>query len=319
MFTQGFILLMMLQTPGDLSPASADASAEGDLTLEDVVADAFIENAKMTEHVDLNEFVEEVSELIGPQPPANKEEYVVALSNVMTKPVEELFSFATYEGRLPVENLGNDIRLGSSEARMATLEIAADINSVSKYYLGEFLSKGVQPKVHQLYANSLYFSYREPDGFMRTLTLVGFGGSTVVFAAVSDAQKVYKSMMGFDAQQKQKDNQIWNDWREPKLEGDPIVMQSSSDGTRQSSRRVTVKGESERDVMNFYTRELALSGWKMLSEPSKSENGLVAMFEKGLTRRCSVVIGQVGDEVGSFDVLTLCQEIPQQSPVSEPQ
>ena len=302
MFTQGFILLMMLQTPGDLSPASADASAEGDLTLEDVVGlDGAFGSTPFDEMI--LKYANKPPELLGPHPPENKQDYAVAVANVMTKPAEELFAFAQYQGKVPIENLGKDIKLGASEARMATLNLVADIETVAKYYAQELASKNIVPMVNQLKANSIYFAYRAEDGFMRTITLVEIGRQTVVFAAVTDARKVYESFLGLDGR---RSPAPWDDWREPEHEGTPIVFRQSEGGTIQTTRKITVKGESLDGVMRHYNRELALSGWKMTQGRSQRDESLSATFEKD-ARRCSVTITP-GAQEGFYESLSLCQE-----------
>jgi hypothetical protein len=304
MFLCGLLTIMMLQTPDAQAVQIAQATggdASGYLTLDELI-DETESFERITYDVDLAEASKQLSELVL-QPPQDKEEYAVAVAHMMTMPVAELFSFAQYKGTLPVENLGKNIKLGASEVRMASLDIAADIQTVSTYYLQEFYSKGILPKVHMLYANSLYFSYREADGFMRTITLVGFGDQTVAFAAVSDARKVYESVLGITEQSPSK---LWDDWREPKHEGAPIVIHNSEAGVVQASRKITVGGKTAEEVMSYYTRELALSGWTMSDKPKKIQESILMMFEKG-NRRCSVTIveGAVG---GSFESLTLCQE-----------
>ena len=296
MFTEGFILLMMLQTPGDMSLSAMDASAEENWTLEDIMGSDGEHSSTPFDEMILK-YANKPPELLGPHPPENKQDYAVALADVMTKPAEELFAFAQYQGKMPIENLGKDIKLGASEARMATLNLVADLETV------ELASKNIVPMVNQLKANSIYFAYRAEDGFMRTITLVEIGRQTVVFAAVTDARKVYESFLGLDGR---RSPAPWDDWREPEHEGNPIVFRQSEGSTIQTTRKITVKGESLDGVMRHYNRELALSGWKMTQGRSQRDESLSATFEKD-ARRCSVTITP-GAQEGFFESLSLCQE-----------
>lgn len=297
----GLLTLMILQAPDVQVILDGEGDSTEYLTLEKLVEERESSNSEMMT-IDLSEASQQLSELVL-QPPEDKEEYAVAVAYIMTMPTAELFAFAQYQGAIPVENLGKNVKLGASEARMATLDIHADIQTVSTYYLKEFYSKDIIPQVHQLYANSLYFSYRESDGFMRTITLVGFGDQTVVFAAVSNARKVYESVLGINGSISSK---MWDDWREPQHEGSPMVMQHSEAGSFQSSRKITIGGKSMEEIINYYTRELALSGWTLTEKPKKFQEGLLSMFEKG-NRRCSVTIIESAEE-GRFESMVLCQE-----------
>ena len=137
--------------------------------------------------VDVSKFLDELKEAMPMQPPENQEEYNVLIAKIMTKSCEELFDFARYKGVLPQENLGEDIRLGNSEARLASLELSEDIQSVANYYANELFSKGILVRMNKLYANTLGMVFREEDGFTRSLTLVGVNDrQTIVFAAISD-------------------------------------------------------------------------------------------------------------------------------------
>lgn len=277
-------------------------SPEEYLTLDEIIAED--EDSATTPFDEMIlKYAEKGPELLGPQPPEDKEAYAVAIANIMTMPAKELFAFAQYQGQEPIENLGKDIKLGASEARMATLNIVADLETVAKYYIQEFQAKNIAPMINQLKANSIYFAYREEDGFMRTITLVEIGKQTIVFAAVSDARKVYESFLGLDGRRSPKP---WDDWREPEHEGTPIVLQQSEGATTQTTRKITVKADSLDGVMRYYNRELALSGWKMTQGRSQHDESLSAIFEKG-GRRCLLMITP-GSSEGVFESLALCQE-----------
>lgn len=303
MIVQSLMLLSMLQVPAiDPTPAKPEEY----LTLDEIIAED--ENSGTTPFDEMIlKYANKAPEILGPQPPENKDDYAVAIANIMTMPPEKLFAFAQYQGQVPIENLGKDIKLGASEARMATLNLVADLETVAKYYFQEFQSKDIAPMVNQLKANSIYFSFREPDGFMRTITLVEIGKQTIVLAAVSDARKVYESFLGMDGRRSPKP---WDDWQEPDHEGTPIVLQQSEGATVQTTRKITVKGDSLDGVMRYYNRELALSGWKITQGGSRQDESLSTTFEKE-GRRCSVTIIP-GDREGVFESLALCQEQRQQ-------
>lgn len=302
MLTQGLMLFLMLQTPGTPPPEAKGATSEEYLTLDEIIAED--ENSGTTPFDEMIlKYANKAPEILGPQPPENKDDYAVAIANIMTMPPEKLFAFAQYQGQVPIENLGKDIKLGASEARMATLNLVADLETVAKYYAQELAAKNIVPMVNQLKANSIYFAWRPEDGFMRTMTLVEIGRQTVVFAAVTDARKVYESFLGLDGRRSSKP---WDDWQEPEHEGTPIVFQQSEGATVQTTRKITVKGDSLDEVMRYYNRELALSGWKMTQGGSRQDESLSATFEKG-SRRCSVTITP-GAQEGVFESLSLCQE-----------
>lgn len=318
MLMDSLILLSMIQLPDvdmaseelkynfeeGIHEASQAEEAQGKpLTLEDLDAEnkRHLQEAISTQ-LDLEKTLDSIYDYIPGQPPKELTAYNVALAEVMTQKTDKLFAFAQYKGALPIENLGEDIRLGNSEARMATLEVSDKIQTVAEYYTKELFSRGVLPRLRKLYENTLGITFREPDGFMRSLTLVGFDDQTVVFAAVTDARKVYEGVLGQGAQAEN----MWNDWKEPIPEEAPRVFFHSDSKTKYASRTILVRDSSIENVVQFYRRELNTLGWTMMGEPLKQNSERTLMFSKE-SKTCSLAVKKQDDAF--CEVLTTCQVV----------
>lgn len=301
----GKYTLLDIFGPDGLGMVSAEYTvAESFVTLEDI--DKEIKRKfddEKTVQIDIPKMLDEIHDLIPMQPPLEPSEYSIALANMMSKSTEVLFSFAQYKGKLPVENLGENIRLGDSEARMASLDLFEDVQSVAEYYFKELTSKGFLPRMQLLYANTLGITFRDTDGFMRGLTLVGFGDQTVVFASVSDARKVYESFLGVNRDAEMK---AWEGWAEPRAEQNPIVIRNSDAHMKQTTRTIVVRASSSDEVMNFYTENLIQMGWSMPDVVKREGGGLMSRFEKGL-RRCVVSVTP-SEDVALFRSVAYCQQ-----------
>ena len=309
-----FILFLLVQTP-DVNAAfdddfpdyiSDDASVrvnekDGNPTLEEITS----ENRRRLDEavsvpLDLEKALDDIYEYIPGQPPKELTAYNVSLAEVMTQKTDKLFSFAQYKGALPIENLGEDIRLGNSEARMATLEVSDKIQTVAEYYTKELFSRGVLPRLRKLYENTLGITFREPDGFMRSLTLVGFDDQTVVFAAVTDARKVYEGVLGQGTQTEK----MWDDWKEPIPEEAPRVFFHSDSNTKYASRTILVRDSTVEGVVQFYRRELNALGWTVMGEPLKQNSEWTLVFSKE-SKTCSLAVKKQDDVF--CEVLATCQ------------
>ena len=299
MFAQGLMLILMLQTSGVPQQEVKDAAPEEYLTLDEIIAEDESSGETPFDEIILK-YANKGPELLGPQPPENKEDYAVAIANIMTMPAKELFAFAQYQGQVPKENLGKNIRLGDSEARIALLEITNDIGTVSKYYFRELQLQNIIPMVNQLKSNSIYFAFRGSDGFMRTITLVEIGRQTIVFAAVSDAEKVYESFTV-----PSKSSRFVDNWREPPVEYYSQNLQQAEGETIQQTRRVTVAGRDIDEVVKYYVRELTMAGWHLEGNISKHEKGQSLVFQNDKsTCRISIMPAM---RLGQFESLTICQ------------
>lgn len=299
MFAQGLMLILMLQTSGVPQQEVKDAAPEEYLTLDEIIAEDESSGETPFDEIILK-YANKGPELLGPQPPENKEDYAVAIANIMTMPAKELFAFAQYQGELPKENLGKDIKLGESEARLALLEIVDDMESVSKYYLRELQMQNISPMINQLKSNSIYFAFRGSDGFMRTITLVEIGKQTIVFAAVSDAEKVYESFTNPNKSSKFIDN-----WREPPVENASQTLQQAEGEIIQQTRHVTVLGKDIDEVVKYYVRELTLVGWRLEGSISRYKEGRSLVFQNdNSTCRLSIM---PATRLGRFESLTICQ------------
>ena len=217
-----------------------------------------------------------------PRPPEDPAAYAAALDRLRALGAEELFAYARYKGRTPLENIGENVQVGAAFTRAATMVVNDSPARLLALYR-QALSGRPALQVGRLGPEAGFLAFREADGFMRTLTLVSMGESTLVLASVTDPERVAPKglsvLSSFPA-----------DVPLPPLVSDPVDLHSEQGDFAQHTRQATTAESSADAVVAFFLRKMPEAGWA--PDPGRQQTtGVLRMmvFSKG-ERSCTATI-----------------------------
>jgi hypothetical protein len=226
------------------------------------------------------------------RPPKDPAEYQAVLDKIRNAPTNDLFAFASLGGVKVEENLGKDATLGQASVRLGTLVLPIRPDQAYDLYYRSLSLRGVVITSHPM-KNASALAYRErADGFMRSVTLVSQGRSTLVIAAVADPARVLapSSQSGPPA-----------DWPMPPLVSAPMDMESAEGERREKTRYVSVGCHDAGEALTFFELYLPEKGWS--SEPgsrSTEANHAREVFRRG-DQICDLTIRFGDDSSASKD------------------
>lgn len=187
------------------------------------------------------------------RPPTDPQQYQAAVDRLRAAPRDELFAFASFEGTVPEENLGEGSRVGNAQLRLASLQVPLAPEDVFDRYRVWLSGRGVAVITGNPAPNTAYLSYRDPsDGFMRSITLIGQGQTTLVVAAVGDPKKMMEPSPMPTAPA---------DWPLPPVLGKPLDMETVEGDRKQRSRFATVGCQDATDIIGYFEVHLPELGW----------------------------------------------------------
>lgn len=216
-----------------------------------------------------------------PRPPTDEAAYAAAIEALRARPTAELFAFASYEGRLPEENLGQQVQMGGAFTRMASMMIKEAPTRLLALFRERLAER--RPQVGRLGERAAYLAFREADGFLRTLTFVTAGERTLLIASVTDPERVAPKGMSIPTG-------FPTDLPLPEYAGQPVDLRSEEGDFVQYSRQgVTVESSPDSLVAQLIKR-MSEAGWAEDTTRKQTIAQVRTMnFTKG-ERTCGVTI-----------------------------
>lgn len=217
------------------------------------------------------------------RPPVDEEAYRAAFERLQRAPAAEVFGFAAWNGTLPEENLGNDVRIGGATVRAASMMIPVAPDRVFETYAAQ-LSKKFQVNRGTLQSKAGYLSFRDPaDGFMRTLTFVALPEGTLVLASLGDPSKIAppKTSMA---------SSFPADIPMPPLAERPVDLRSGSGADEQVTRNALAAERRPDMLVAFFNEAMRQKGWSLDRAFSQTRSSIRLLAFSREDRHCTITI-----------------------------
>ncbi len=227
-------------------------------------------------------------------PPRDPAAYQLVLERLRHLPAQELFAFASYQGMVPRENLGEEVKLSGAMVRMGSMQLGVPLQQLLADYTQQLRAAGIQVREGEVTALSRYLAFRDPaDGFLRTITVLPVPDGTMVMASVSDPARMSRG----------ETSEPPKDWPVPPLASQPVSVQSASGDRQQRTWLLTADCQSPTELIEFYRQALPPVGWKADPQSRRAEGGL---NEEGWTRGAERCVVSVSKREGGCAVSVMC-------------